>query len=515
MGPLLSGRKVGLFPVPARPRILSFVCAVLAMLPSAFAAIHPDLVGLAPLRGEQPTLTGTGVPVGMSEGTEPGGGWEVNPGDSRVLQPVSLFTWISQSGTSTSYPNAVGSESSHAGGVGSAFFGSAVGVAPGVQHVRNYDVNYYYPFIIGMKTGQADVIVNQSWAIPPNVAMQTAYDTYAVQYNVLFVSGMDNNTGTPPTPGSCYNGIGVGRATLGTSSVGPTADGRCKPDIVVAENDGSPVSFLTPAVSGAAALLWQAAARNDGGPGTAVIATNASVIKALLLNGAVKQSFWTNGPTRPLDARMGAGALNIYNSWRQLSAGRTTVGATNFVGRGWDYTNITSSANNQTNRYFVQLTNGAAFSGVVTLVWKADFNILPHATNLLLANFDLFLVDSNAQVLASSVSLVDNVEHLFLTNVPPGRYEIRVVRRGGVTGPGNHALAFDFASSSLNITRAASAVTVSWPVNEAGFALQYSPSVNPPITWQTIFNFPLTTNGCNTLTFPPSGEIGSFRLYRP
>lgn len=501
----LSFRCPGLiFAVRLRPR-LSHVAIAFAPILSASSLLAYDIdsSGVSTLRREQPSLTGAGVAVGQSEGQEAPSQWEVDP--SVVGQPASLFTWISSAGTATTFPNAVGAGSGHASLVGSVFYGTGVqGVAPGVRHVRNYDAGSYYSLVIVPKLAQADCVVNQSWIQPGDTNLQNNFDAYAATYNVLFVSGMNNATDTPPPPGSCYNGIGVGRP--GFSSIGPTADGRSKPDIVVPEADGSLTSFLTPVVAGSATLLLQAAARGDGGSGTESLATNVSVIKAILLNGAVKPSAWTNGPTRPLDARWGAGMLNVYNSWLQLRGGRATANATNALLKGWDSTTMSASNADQTNRYTFDVA--ATSAGTVTLVWKRPVTGT-------LANFDLFLRSSN-QVVGSSISTVDNVEHLFATNLPPGRYDLEVVRRGGMVplGPQNYALAFSIVPKKLSIERSGANVVVSWPVNEAGFALQYTADVSAPVAWGALPQAPFVTNGLNRVVFPASGSAQFYRLAR-
>ncbi len=492
----------------------SFTCVLVLALHAAqlAGATDFDRIGLSPLRREAPSLIGTGIPVGQTEGEEAAnsGRWEVNPDYPTVLQPTSLFTWISSAGTATTFPNAVGVESVHASVVGGIFYGtSAEGVAPGVLHVRSYDAVDYINDIITPTIPQPDMVVNQSWIAGINSEIDDDFDKYSALYNVLFVSGMNNAPDTPQSPGSCYNGIGVGRGETVGSSIGPTANGRAKPDISVAPD--SATSFLTPVVAGAATLLLQAAAQNDGGPATAVVATNSSVIKALLLNGAVKQASWTNGPTRPLDARFGAGAVNIYNSWLQLRGGRATVNVTNAASRGWDYNSLSSSVFDQTNRYsFNVSTNGGSYVANVTLVWK-------RSVTLAMANFDLHLFDSNNQAIASSVSTVDNVEHLFATNLPPGRYDVRVVRRAGVapTASPNYALAFDFSSTRLQIARSATNIVVSWPVNEAGVALQSTPNLNAPFQWDNVTANPFVTNAMNTVTLPATNGMSFFRLARP
>ena len=110
-----------------------------------------DTIGVTLLRSLDPTLIGTGVNVAQPEGSESESAWEVDP--SIVGQPMSLFTWTSIDGSSSTYPNALGTNSNHANSVAGHFYGTAVGVAPGVAHVDNYEANYFYrPIIISGTT---------------------------------------------------------------------------------------------------------------------------------------------------------------------------------------------------------------------------------------------------------------------------------------------------------------------------------------------------------------------------
>src|SRR4051812_42669026 len=110
---------------------LAILCALAASLPAQAQAADADAIGLSPLRREQPALVGTGIPVAQSEAPLDGNvQFEVNP--AYVAQPVSLFTWLSYTGSATVYPNGVGSESGHADSVAAVFYGVG-GVAPGVQ----------------------------------------------------------------------------------------------------------------------------------------------------------------------------------------------------------------------------------------------------------------------------------------------------------------------------------------------------------------------------------------------
>lgn len=511
------------YAVRAKP----FLCAagILVFALSEGTAADAETIGMAPLRREQPSLTGSGVIVGQPESSPAPGVWQVNP--AAVAQPASLFTWIAAGGTATTFPNGVGSESAHANGVGQVLYGGTVGIAPGVQHVRNYEANYYVTNFVQRGVNTPDMIVNNSWIASVSPSMEQAFDSYAANRNVLFVSGMANESSTPPAPASAYNGIGVGLSGA-PSSIGPTSDGRAKPDMVVPGYGHT--SFATPAVAGAAALLMQAGARGDAGAGTAPLATNSTLIKAMLQNGAAKAAGWSNGVTRPLDARWGAGDLNLYHSWLHLRGGRSPVIATTTVlvdaphpptshagnsltRRGWDQATITSTMSSDAiAHYYFNLPGspGATFLGTATLVWKRASGAASAR------NLDLFLYHlATTNLVASSQSTIDNVEHLFATNLPPGRYNLQVLKRGGVGQAGTeaYALAFDFISPALTITRSNSAVRIAWPVNQAGLKLESTPSLTP-ISWQAVTNSPYVTNGQNTVLLPATGSMSYFRLRR-
>ena len=414
-------------------------------------ALGGDTIGLAPLRAVAPGLVGTGVSVAQPEAGSPA--WEVNP--AAVAQPQSLFTWISSTGTAAIFPNTIGLESGHANAVAGFFYGAPGGVAPAVAHVDNYEANYFYFSLIHNQTAIAAKVVNQSFIFDAeDPAVDRDYDDYAARYNTLFVSGAGNG-GSVSSAATCYNGIGVG-VTNAPSSFGPTADGRSKPDLVAA---GGATSFSTPLVAGAAALLAQAGALGDGGTGTAAAATDVRTIKALLLNGAVKPSDWTNSSTAPLDARYGAGVVNVFSSYLELRGGKhpPTVSTavpvdglhpppanTNNIPfrRGWDFHTVSSTVTaSGINHYFFDLSaaTNAPFNFTATLQW---FRLVNQTT---LNNLDLFLfnADNNALV-AGSQSLVDNTEHLFVNGLAPGRYDLQVLKNGGVRNTETYALAFDF-----------------------------------------------------------------------
>jgi hypothetical protein len=436
-----------------------------------------DPIGINALRAYDPTLTGSGVIVVQAEAG--GSSFEVNP--AYVGQPASKFVYIDMSGdTSTTFSS--GEESGHADGVGDYFYGDTntanpEGVAPGVSAIYNYEADYFVNNIINDGTDGIPIpgrIVNQSFiAVTSDNAEQEEveqiYDDYAATYNTLFISGVGNG-GHVYSPASSYNGIGVA-AYGGASSIGPTYDGRSKPDITA---PAGATSFSTPQVSGAAAILLQGAERGDAGAGTESDASDARTLKALLLNGAVKPGGWTNTPTAPLDTRYGAGILNVYNSYRNLQAGEyASSGATSgsvaamstgtFVAdEGWDLVTVTNASvsgtyTTESNHYLFDLAAATApdFELTCTLMWWKQVN----QTGI--NNLDLYLFDATTGAMMDvSDSTVDNVQELYPmvdgapVQLAPGEYDIVVAKNGGtsidnggsVVSPSEtYALAFNFA----------------------------------------------------------------------
>jgi hypothetical protein len=283
-----------------------------------------------------------------------------------------------------------------------------------------------------------------------------AYDDYISAQRRIIVSGI-GNTGSPSSPSTCFNGIAVG-ATGSGSAVGPTLGGRSKPDLIA---PAGATSFSTPLVSGAAAILLEAAARLPRAQ--RLIAADPRVIKALLLNGAAKPAGWTHSAAMPLDVRSGAGVLNVLESYRGLIGGRRFPSAATTVRpkaahppaktrrriparAAWDFGIAgTVAARDAIKHYIFDIAAAEAptVTLTATLVWERRFR------RAAIANLDLFLVNrSSREIVAGSTSRVDNVEHLFVPGLAPGSYEIQVMKRGAGDGPfafERYALAFAFA----------------------------------------------------------------------
>ena len=507
-----------------------FVIIMLAWFTGAAAdASNLDIIGGTLLETLTTNLNGSGVRVAQPEAGAPV--FEVNPG--AVGLPASLFTYITAAGTTNSFPNALGSESGHADTVASFFYGAGTGVATNVGHVDNYDANYFYSPFITTTLPISARIVNQSFSfgtltVSQQQQVDSAYDNYAAQYNTFFVSAVANG-GQVTAPGTSYNGIGVG-AYGGASSTGPTIDnGRAKPDITAPEQV---TSYSTAQVSGGAAVLLQAGLRGDGGSDTNS-ATDTRMLKALLLNGAVKPADWIHTNSSPLDSVYGAGIMNVFNSYKQLSGGKHAFIATSSVLagnahpptgasgnisslQGWDFNTLASTAvSDAINHYYFNVTNSAgnaAFTATATLVWNRQLN--QSGIN----NLDLFLYNvSSGALISASTSAVDNVEHIFLTKMPPGRYDLQVLKHGGTTVSAGetYALAYEFFTMPLGIAKAGTNAALTWPVYPAGFVLESTASLNPPVTWSTVKVTPVLTNNQNRVEVNDASGNQFFRLRRP
>jgi hypothetical protein len=512
---------------------VGLACAAAGSLHSPAAV--PEAVGMQLLRSATTNLDGTGVRVTQAEAAESGATpppFQVSPALAGL--PVSRFTYYvgppdTNAQSTSTFPNSLGSASGHASAVASFFFRVPSGMSTNVAHIDNFEAGYFFDTVVPNLQPSPGRVVVQAYIVPGGTTndqrnWDSAFDDYAAHFDTLFVSGIGNGGPVNP-PSTCYNGIGVG-AFGGSTSIGPTPEnGRAKPDLVA---PGSVTSYSTPLVAGAATLLIQAGLRGDGGVNTNA-AADIRTVKALLLNGAVKPSDWTAPAPSPLDRKHGAGVLNVFNSWNQLAGGEHEFistssvplnavpdplnAAENVPGRsGWDFSAISNTASaDRVHHYLFDLAgdSDAPFTGTATLVWNRQEN------RMNLNDLDLLLCDAvSGAAIAASTSRVDNVEHVYLPSLPAGRYDLRVIKRGGaiVTQTENYALAFEFFAMALNVTQTGSTLNLSWPDYPDGFRLQASPDLE---AWGNVTNVPAVVNRQKSISIETGAERQFFRLRRP
>jgi len=339
-----------------------------------------------------------------------------------------------------------------------------LGAAPGARA----DVYEFWHFVINnLFTGSApdaDVIVagigetfDDWWT--------RAIDSLAEHYGLTVVAGIGNGRDVSDPvlyPGAGANVIGVGvidsvnsadlavklsRFSLALpehSSVGPTPDGRCKPDIVAPGNclvadyndpneyrpAGNWSSFATPIVAGAAAVLLQKA-KEDPNLGLAASANGGNcLIKAVLLNSASKLPFWHKGLLAkdddhdvPLDFAQGAGMLDAAAAYDQLTAGRSKPG--DCPPAGWDLNHLQKNEKPEAV-YRITLNKPAGKMIKATLCWNKHYASAYPFDALGETNADLRLecwaVDPNEPnkdyLLDYSDSRADNIEHIYTPTDP-------------------------------------------------------------------------------------------------
>jgi hypothetical protein len=117
----------------------------------------------------------------------------------------------------------------------------------------------------------------------------------------------------------------------------------------------------------------------------------------------------------------------------------------------------------------------------------------------------------------ASSSAVDNVQMIYLRNLPAGKYALEVLKAGGntVSTSETYALAYEFFSTSLNLNRSGNSLVLSWPIYPAGFTLQTSTSLSRTnASWSAVTNGVTLSNNMNRTVVSIGGGNQFFRLQR-
>lgn len=529
-----------------RPNSNTLAQVLLLSATPTIQANYLDQIGYTDLIAQDPSLSGTGIRVAQVEAPLNGNQWQSNPAYAGISS--SKFTYFDRTNpfpTGSAFQSQL--ESADANIVAARFYadpsGTAnqQGIAPGLSAIDVYEAGYFFDNLIMAATDTNSSIVNQSFIFDRVIIFKDrAYDDYAATHNVLFINGINTNQtpATIPTPGSSYNGITVGTPNASVTSL---SDGRSKPDIVAPGSERS--SFTVPLVSGSAALLQQAGARGDGGADTTNSATDIRTLKALLLNGATKPSNWSQTNTRPLDRNLGAGILNIDRSYQQLQGGMhaptetqhiksdsSTTPSSSIPTRisslsGWNLATITTTNADELNpdnldglhHYHFTLDAAANYSLNATLSWNRQ------AGKATINNLNLRLYNTtHSTPVAASISPIDNVEHLHLTQLPAGDYILQVhsEHANSVSNDEDYALAFHFqalpptAPSNFTASPAGlSQLNLHWSDNasdENNYILQRSPA--DAENYSTIATLPANTTSY-TDTNRASATRYDYQLY--
>jgi hypothetical protein len=319
------------------------------------------------------------------------------------------------------------------------------------------------------------------------------YDYYAYEHDVIFANA-SGNTGTYITVfGDSYNGITTGGLILNdpnnqylyrkvgsTSNIGPTDDGRRKPDIVapsesqtVPTNSGDTdwttignsngwTSFAIPHTAGVAALLL----------GLADDTTDANdnqneVIKAVIVNSTFPNiddcsGNWTNpaDPNNTWNPHRGYGRVDALRAYELLDSNQITPDTDIIAQKGWAFGTIEPNGNpNDVYTYKIYAVTGQRI--LVTLTWDRRIEWIdtwpPYSKinygelhSYPPADLDLVVYEPNeANVIFSqtlfSLDPDDNLEKCDLLLQKEGYYLVRVVNKS-TTEIVDFGLAFEVLS---------------------------------------------------------------------
>lgn len=347
-----------------------------------------------------------------------------------------------------------GKVSGHASATATIIYGDK-GLAPGIRDVLCFETTHWLG--AGFLNAHDDLppglaspvrLFTCSWISDDDRFAQDVLarvDQVIDQQGIVVVAGVNNGQGSslPPVLAGGWNVIAVGNDD-GDSSTGPTGSpqpGRAKPDLVA---PGGLTSFATPAVASLVARLMETA---DVQGIERIIQPLA--IKAILMASAEKPQGWRQPMHRPLDDRFGAGVPRMDTSYHMLNHRLEAQSLPSPA--GWDYREITPG---QTMSYRLLVAEPLKeFSVVLTWHRRVESRLVPssRSTGLerqftsRLADLDVVVLRSDTQQfveLAASRSRIDNVEHVYLTDLPPGRYDILVTRRDDLPESWDYALAW-------------------------------------------------------------------------
>ena len=343
--------------------------------------------------------------------------------------PIEMLTTPTLLGGKTYHALAgLGSASGHAAVVGSVFYQTA-GISNGVDVVHSDEA---LNFITELDAGNLPPIFpgdvqNFSWvgSTSDSTSLLRRFDFMLNRDGKIAVVAPSNDTGpVMELMTSSHHAICAGVFSGVHNRGGTVIDGvgRMKPDLVV---DQGYTSLAAPSVASAASLLLEKILASYP------VADEPQVVKALLIAGASKKRLpgWLRTATsRPYDEVFGAGELNVLNAYHILVGDQQPASPSiERKHRGWDFALASSST---PQRYFFSVPEGkSANTFSASLVWHRQITrrtFISTLPNLELRLFSATGFTPGSVPIDQSVSAVDNVEHLYLRNLPAGQYMLEV-----------------------------------------------------------------------------------------
>ncbi len=308
-------------------------------------------------------------------------------------------------------------------------------------------------------------ITNHSWAgAGRNLNVLRRTDWLTDRDEVVHVAGVRNAAGKPNLAfmASLANAIVVGRSDGLHSTGTPQLDdviypgGRSRPHLVAPQKTGSAAA---PMVTSAVAVLLEAAQdptlsdRQDPFTNRAGVkifdAGRSEVVRAILMAAASRETLedYAAAPERTgngLDARFGAGQLDVYRAWHILQAGeqRGEPGL-----RGFDYEPALASG--ATVRYRLPKVDRSAMLAA-TLSWNLGFPAGERFdASASLAELVLVLCETGEtgdRVVRASRARGDTTQTVWIALDPGMTYALDVIRRDSLTPVQDYALAWHLSA---------------------------------------------------------------------
>lgn len=395
-------------------------------------------------------------------------------------------------------------DSTHATAVGKLFYGLTQSSSPGILFIDAFEVNDWLGSGFLNNGGAASVtattrVANHSWvgdagSVAVNVDILRRLDSIIDADEFIQAVASNSTPDTTHLLTDSFNAISVrvlkNAGSLSAFLNGTYTNGRSRTVITAPE---STLSGATPRIASAAALLIGLGHSDTSlstdpsvlsitttGNGTVYNAERSETIKAVLMAGADRNTLGnTSPPAAPvditdyrsagnltsngLDARFGAGQLNIYNSYHILNAKEQNsvedlpANSGAILNKGFDYDPAFGGqgGSNSTATYNFSTNGNPGQKLKADLVW----NLEVATPNDKLHDLGLQLIDvtGGSVIVASSNSSIDNTENIWFDLLSNRSYRMEVIVDSGSPFNWDYALAWQIVVPGITVVETAGA----------------------------------------------------------
>jgi hypothetical protein len=361
----------------------------------------------------------------------------------------------------------------------------------------------------GFYTTDAEFTDEQIYSHPNMIHLFSAGNSGTLDHNYGAGPGWGNISGGAKAAKNviCAGNLDYKDILNNTSSRGPAADGRIKPDLCIQGNgqmstdvnntyqQGGGTSASSPAIAGVVTQLYQAYKELNGG-----VEPETGLLKAALMNTA--EDLGNPGP----DFKSGWGRVNGLKAVRILEENRYIYDT--IAQNGNNSHVITVPANVSQVRIMTYWTDHEGNPSVsVALVNDINMQVVSPDTT----TYDPWVLDHTptaASLNANAVRGVDslnNVEQVSINNPAAGNYTININGNAIPQGPQTYFVVYDFVYNGVELT---------YPIGGEGFA----PGSTETIRWDAsdtsgTFTLAYSTDSGSTYTTISNSVSSNNRYY--